>query len=143
VNRDELVDALPAVQRKDYRAVEIDDRNVADQAAKRGVEASTVWNNVYRAKEKLDEWEHRVEHLPEHLTIDDGRIRCRSCRRPISIGTNRVEYGHARWDRRGGDRCPHRPDIVDPDKPESGPLETGDVEKGPDGLFRSTRGESP
>ena len=139
MTRDELLEGLPDVQRRDYRAVEIEGKSCAEQAYERGVEKRFVRQNVEQAKSNLEEWSVKFEHIPDHLTIDNGRLRCRCCRRPITIGSDRVEYGHSRWarHRHSDGRCPHRPDSVDPRKPSSTPVETGDVVKGPDGLFHA------
>ena len=61
--------------------------------------------------------------VPDHLVIESmppgrkGNLRCRVCRKPITIGDDGTEYGHLRVGRERDpidSRCPHRPDSVDP-----------------------------
>ncbi|QZX98707.1 hypothetical protein [Halobaculum rubrum] len=61
--------------------------------------------------------------IPDHLVTEPmpparkGNLRCRICRKPISVGDDGTEYGHLRIGRQRApidDRCPHRPESVDP-----------------------------
>ncbi|MFC6785380.1 hypothetical protein ACFQFH_05475 [Halobaculum halobium] len=61
--------------------------------------------------------------VPDHIVIESvraarsGNLRCRVCRKPITIGDDGTEFGHLRAGRAGDPvdgRCPHRPDSVDP-----------------------------
>ncbi|WP_435147678.1 hypothetical protein [Halobaculum sp. P14] len=62
--------------------------------------------------------------VPDHLTNvgsepDRGSdLKCRTCRRWITVGPDGTEFGHARrGGRAGGEldgRCPHRPESVEP-----------------------------
>ncbi|MFC7096078.1 hypothetical protein [Halobaculum marinum] len=65
-----------------------------------------------------------LDDLPAHLARESappdrkGNIKCRICRRWVSIGPDGTEFGHARWGSRSwGDLdgpCPHRPDRAEP-----------------------------
>jgi hypothetical protein len=60
--------------------------------------------------------------VPDHIVIESmprraSNLRCRVCRKPITIGDDGTEYGHLRAGRKRDPidgRCPHRPESVDP-----------------------------
>ena len=56
--------------------------------------------------------------LQKQRPTDSGEYRCPECGRKVTRSTSGVEYGHHRG-RRDGERCPRRPECVDPDKPGS------------------------
>jgi len=68
---------------------------------------------------------------------DIGRLRCAYCGNSVTVGPSGTEYGHRRHNdaSNNAERCPKRPDAVDPDK-ERGPAEANDNRRD-DGTFKA------
>lgn len=61
------------------------------------------------------------QDLDDQRPAESGEYRCPDCHRQVTKGLSGIEYGHARGRNAsaGTERCPRRPDCVDPDKPGS------------------------
>lgn len=81
--------------------------------------AGTVIDRATLAAPLADLDQHALARLanPARVAVTTTTDRtkfCPECKRRLTVGTDGVEYGHARARTRTGGRCPNRPEECDP-----------------------------